>query len=224
MDKSYEIIQNISLSESKVEDNQAPQEVEAAAEVAVAPAEETPVVETPVEIENSVVPEESNSQEISANIEMPSIDIPSIELPPEISVDVNANEEVAAEAETEVSNDIQPDPSYDFNNSVGGTDYSNMFNNNVDNASPAYGDDNYEASSTFSSSYEDSTSGVELDIDYKDENSINRYYDQKIKDTVNQIEKERSASLDQCKRYNEMSTWVNEIGSSFNFFKGRSGY
>lgn len=222
MDKSYEIIQNISLSESKVEDNQAPQEVEAAAEVAVTPAEETPV-ETPIEIENSVVPEEeSNSQEISANIEMPSIDIPSIELPPEISVDVNSDTEVASEAE--VSNDIQPESSYDFNNTVGNTDYSNMFNNNVDNVSPAYGDDNYEVSSTFNSSYEDSTSGVELDIDYKDESSINRYYDQKIKDTVNQIEKERSASLDQCKRYNEMSTWVNEIGSSFNFFKGRSGY
>ena len=222
MDKSYEIIQNISLSESKVEDNQAPQEVEAAAEVAVTPAEETPV-ETPIEIENSVVPEEeSNGQEISANIEMPSIDIPSIELPPEISVDVNSDTEVATEAE--VSNDIQPESSYDFNNTVGNTDYSNMFNNNVDNVSPAYGDDNYEVSSTFNSSYEDSTSGVELDIDYKDENSINRYYDQKIKDTVNQVEKERSAALDQCKRYNEMSTWVNEIGSSFNFFKGRSGY
>ena len=65
---------------------------------------------------------------------------------------------------------------------------------------------------------------VSVDINFKDENSINNYYDQKREASINEIEKERAAALDQCKKYQEMANWVNDIGSSFNFFKGRSRY
>ena len=218
MDKDYEIIQNVSLAEVKEEE---PQQVESTDAVVAEDVQtvEPEVVSEPVAIENPEVTVESS-------IDIPNIEIPNIVLPPEI-------EQVESTGITYETDSVQPveeytEPSYtDENSSLGSDDYSSMF---VNNSSASTYENDYTTDNTYSSEMSfNNTSYVsegteEIEIDYKDEDSINRYYDAKIQKFSYETEKERAAALDQSRRYKEMAEWVNEVGKSFDFFKGRPGY
>lgn len=218
MDKDYEIIQNISLAEKK--EQVAP---EAAPEVTVTPPGEevasSPVIEIPaiatpevaIQVPEQAVPAVAVPE---VKLEIPGMDVPAVEEP--VTVEPTYEEPVVVAEE--------PTPEYSYGDNTSDDEYKSMFTN-TDVEVPAYNNynDSYENSYNSAPSYT-AESVVSVDINFKDENSINNYYDQKREASINEIEKERAAALDQCKKYQEMANWVNDIGSSFNFFKGRSGY
>lgn len=224
MEKDYEIIQNISLAEKK--EQEAPKANEEPVVTVNPPGEvpASPAIEVP-EVVVQPPGEEVTVSEPEVKLEVPGIVLPEeptvvqetpvVETAPivaeEPTVVQPTYEETAVQAE-------ESTPEYSYGDNTENNDYTSMYNSIE---SSKY--NNYNSSYSDSPAYVSDASSV-LDIDYKDEDSINRYYDQKIQNYINETEKERASALDQCKRYNEMSTWVNEIGSSFNFFKGRSGY
>lgn len=235
MDKDYEIIQNISLAEKK--EQVAP---EAAPVVTVTPPGEevapSPVIETPTIATPEVaiqVPEQAAPIVAvpEVKLEIPGMDVPAVEETP-VAVEVAPTVEEPVTVEPTYEKPVvvaeEPTPEYSYGDNTSDDEYKSMFAN-TDVEVPAYNNygnnynDSYENSYNSAPSYT-AESVVSVDINFKDENSINNYYDQKREASINEIEKERAAALDQCKKYQEMANWVNDIGSSFNFFKGRSGY
>lgn len=249
MDKDYEIIQNISLAETKVEENQTPQAVEAQVETASVP-QVNVVEEKQVEVEQPVIPSVEFDAPVNVDGEEATTvtnDVPNIEISNNV---VSVPSSPSAVSVPTSGDDIDfgallGNFNVNFDETAGSplADESDIYNMT---ANAEYSTNNYEATNYDVTNEENSSVGVYVaedsntsyseptnysepedtnkDIDYKDEDSINRYYDQKTQNAINEIEKERTAALDQCKRYQEMASWVNDIGSSFNFFKGRSGY
>ncbi len=241
MEKDYEIIQNISLAEKKEQEAPAASVVpEVVVNVPGAEPVASPVIANPEVSEPQIVVTPPVEEAPAVAIPDVQLEIPGVTPAPVEPEVVPVVEETAPVYETPVEEPVTVEPvyeeptyevpEYNYGDNTSTDEYTSMFAN-TEVEEPTYNaydnnyNDGYANTYTEVPAYDSSVSvDVNVDVNFKDEDSINNYYDRKRAYLINEIEKERAAALDQCKKYNEMASWVNDIGSSFNFFKGRSGY